>query len=277
VSQDGDPGRDEYGLPRVDIEIPDDARELYPDMLAYYREQRALRRFQRAARLRAMVRRDGVVMPLIAACLVLALLAGMVLTMLSSSSYFSGIVAQQRTGGHGHGGGANGRSGIGAQAGRTGTPARTEPASPTGTGHAIGQATAPAAGQAGAGLPDETIIVAGRPVPLWGLISTALLLVPGHCRCLPTVRRFLAQARSASVPVYLVGPPAGLAERVRLASSAPPGTAQVATDTGNVLATAYRAAGLTVLLVSRSGTVQMVGLRHGLDLRRQLRSIGPQG
>ena len=277
MSQDGDPGRDEYGLPRVDIEIPDDARELYPDMLAYYREQRALRRFQRAARLRAIVRRDGVVMPLVAGALVLAMLAGMVLTMLSSSSYFSGIVAQQRTGSHGRGG-ANGRSGTGAQAGQTGAPARTEPASPTGTGHAIGQATGPGTGRAGTGLPDETIIVAGRPVALWGLTSTALLLVPGHCRCLPTVRRFLAQARSASVRVYLVGPPAYQLERMKLASSAPPGTALVATDIGNVLAWSYRTADLTVLLVSRSGTVQVVaGLRHGLDLRRQLRSIGPPG
>ena len=278
MSQDGDPGRDDYGLPRVDIEIPDDARELYPDMLAYYREQRALRRFQRAARLRAMLRRDGVAMPLVAGCLVLAMLAGMVLTMLSSSSYFSGIVAQQRTSAQA-GTGGRGQGGTGAQPGRTGAAARTQPASPTGGGQETGHATGPVPGRSSAaGLPDKTITVAGQPVALRGLTSTALVLVPAHCRCLRGVRRFLIQARSAGVRVYLIGPSAGLAERMMLAGVAPPGTAKVATDSGNALATAYRAVGLTVLLVSRSGAVQVVaGLRPGTDLRRQLRSIGQPG
>jgi hypothetical protein len=78
--------------------------------------------------------------------------------------------------------------------------------------------------------------------------------------------------------VYLVGSPAGLAERVRLAGSTAPGSAQVATDSGNALAVAYRGVGVIVLLVSRSGAVQVVaGLRAGTDLRRQLRAIGQPG
>ena len=36
-----EPGRDDNGLPPVNIEIPDDARELARDVLAYHREQRA--------------------------------------------------------------------------------------------------------------------------------------------------------------------------------------------------------------------------------------------
>ena len=43
-----DPDRDDFGLPPVDIVIPDDARELDRDVQAYQRELRALRR--RAAR-----------------------------------------------------------------------------------------------------------------------------------------------------------------------------------------------------------------------------------
>ena len=40
----GDQGRDDYGLPPVDIEIPDDARELARDVQAYHRELRSRRR-----------------------------------------------------------------------------------------------------------------------------------------------------------------------------------------------------------------------------------------
>ena len=47
----GEPGRDEGGLPPVDVDIPDDARELDREVLAYQREQRALRRRARWARL----------------------------------------------------------------------------------------------------------------------------------------------------------------------------------------------------------------------------------
>src|SRR5215470_5493398 len=44
VNNGGDPGRDDYGLPPVDIEVPNDARELDRDVHAYYRELRSLRR-----------------------------------------------------------------------------------------------------------------------------------------------------------------------------------------------------------------------------------------
>ncbi len=41
VDPSSDPGRDDYGLPPVDIEIPDDARDLDRDVQAYHRELRA--------------------------------------------------------------------------------------------------------------------------------------------------------------------------------------------------------------------------------------------
>ena len=43
VNLGGDPGRDDFGLPPTDIQIPDDARELDRDVQAYYRELRSLR------------------------------------------------------------------------------------------------------------------------------------------------------------------------------------------------------------------------------------------
>jgi len=70
VNLGGEPERDDFGLPPVDIEIPDDARELDRDVQAYHREQRALRRHLRRRRLRGPLSSDGMVMPLLAGCLV---------------------------------------------------------------------------------------------------------------------------------------------------------------------------------------------------------------
>ena len=68
-----EPDRDDFGLPPVDIQIPDDARELDRDVQAYLRELRALRRRDRVSRLRGPLARDGMVLPLLAGCLILAL------------------------------------------------------------------------------------------------------------------------------------------------------------------------------------------------------------
>jgi hypothetical protein len=79
----GDQGRDDYGLPPVDIEIPDDARELDRDVQAYHRELRAQRWRRRTRRLQGPLTRDGMVLPLLAGCLALTLLAGTLLTVFS--------------------------------------------------------------------------------------------------------------------------------------------------------------------------------------------------
>ena len=65
----GDPGRDDYGLPPVDIEVPDDARELEREVQAYHRELRALRWRRRTRWLVVPLGRDGMVLPLLAGCL----------------------------------------------------------------------------------------------------------------------------------------------------------------------------------------------------------------
>ena len=82
----GDPERDDYGLPPVDIEIPDDARELDRDVQAYHRELRAQRRHRLAQRLGGPLTRDGMVLPLLAGCLALTLLAGTLLTVFTRSA-----------------------------------------------------------------------------------------------------------------------------------------------------------------------------------------------
>ena len=84
VNRGGDPERDDYGLPPVNIEIPDDARELDRDIQAYHRELRMQRRNRLVRRLGGPLTRDGMVLPLLASCLALTLLAGTLLTMFTA-------------------------------------------------------------------------------------------------------------------------------------------------------------------------------------------------
>jgi hypothetical protein len=86
VNSGGEPERDDTGLPPVDIEIPDDARELDRDVQAYYREQRAERRRRRHHRLHRMATRDGILLPLLACSLILALITGTLLTVFTATS-----------------------------------------------------------------------------------------------------------------------------------------------------------------------------------------------
>jgi hypothetical protein len=74
VNPGGDAGWDG---PPLDIQIPDDARELERDVLAYHREQRAIRRRRR---LRKIMPGQAGIMPLMASILAVCLVAGMMLS-----------------------------------------------------------------------------------------------------------------------------------------------------------------------------------------------------
>jgi len=95
VSFDRDPGPDDGSLPPADIEVPDDARELARDVLAYRREMRARRRQERLLRVARRLGLTGhpTVFPLIASCIALALLAGTVLSVVSINSATSPLTA----------------------------------------------------------------------------------------------------------------------------------------------------------------------------------------
>lgn len=86
-----EPERDDTGLPPVDIEIPDDARELDRDVQAYYREQRARRRHLRSRRFHGVLSRDSMVVPLLICCLVFALISGTLLTLFTATSIDQGL------------------------------------------------------------------------------------------------------------------------------------------------------------------------------------------
>ena len=86
--------------PPLDIQIPDDARELDRDVLAYHRELRAQRRRHRLRRLAGPLKpfapfaARGSVMPLLASILAVCLVAG---AMLSVATFSPGTTPSHRT------------------------------------------------------------------------------------------------------------------------------------------------------------------------------------
>lgn len=74
---------DDYGLPPVDVEIPDDARELDRDVQAYRREQRQRRRERRLRALTRPLLRYGPIPPLVAGVLVVVAVAATLMTVLA--------------------------------------------------------------------------------------------------------------------------------------------------------------------------------------------------
>jgi hypothetical protein len=98
VDPSSDPGRDDYGLPPIDIEVPDDARDLDRDVQAYHRELRALRRRARVSRLARPMGRRGMLIPLIVGCLALTLLSGTLLTVIAGRQAAPAPVRTSATG-----------------------------------------------------------------------------------------------------------------------------------------------------------------------------------
>lgn len=247
----GEPERDDFGLPPVDIEIPDDARELDRDMQAYHRELRAQRRRMRARRLHGPLTRDGMVLPLLAGCLVLALISGTLLTLFSA-----------------------GQADMPRLPGRSAArPATTGKAATRGSaGSTTASAGAPPAiGEVGGQLPDKTLVIAGRSTRLRSLPPAVLALIPAGCRCAAALRQLVRQATAARVVLYFVGTGGAFGQLRRLAAQAGQHPAQVAMDVRNVLGTTYKPSGLTAILVHANGAVAGVepGLRPGLALKHE--------
>ncbi len=235
----GEPERDDTGLPPVDIEIPDDARELDRDVQAYYREQRALRRQQRRSLLHGFLAKDGIVLPLLACCLILALIAGTLLTVFTAASD-QGFPNLPRPGGPPRST-ATGPANPGP--GRTGPSARA-----SGTAGA-GRSTATKPSLTRVSLPDATVLVAGKSTSLRSLRRTMLVLVQPGCSCAQAVATLAQIAAAAGARAYLVSSTAKDPAVSRLASQVGQFRASitVAVDSGDVL-TSYRH-GLTAILV----------------------------
>jgi hypothetical protein len=264
VNQGGEQGHDDYGLPPVDIEIPDDARELFRDVQAYHRELRALRRHQRSLRWRAPFRRSGVAIPMLAGCLIAALVAVMLSAMFTSNPDLATParhVGSQPSAG-------TGKSGSAASSAEPSVPPSRAP-------------TGPATRAASTRLPGKTISVAGHQLHLRSLTSTALAIVPANCDCAAALHELVGQVESAGVIVYLVGARgSSLAplNQLATATAAASRATRVAADNANALVSTFRPNGLTVLLVDAHGLVKVAsGLQPGLMLEKQLALLRPGG
>jgi hypothetical protein len=178
VSPGSEPERDDTGLPPVDIEIPDDARDLDRDVLAYRRELRAVRRQQRRNRWHRSLSRDGIVLPLLACCLILALITGTLLTVFTATSD-QGLSGPPATG-------ANSAPATG----------RGAAAPPAGPGPHIGPA----------GLLPRAVVITddGVPIPVDELSRAMLVIVPPGCACRSTLDWLGSVAVKASATAYLV-------------------------------------------------------------------------
>jgi hypothetical protein len=246
VNPGGEPGRDDGGLPPVDIEIPDDARELDREVLAYRREQRARRRRARWDRILGPLRGHGALLPLVAGCVALSMLAGTLLSVFSISPASAPVLS------------------------RSAPPASRPAASRPAPVPASRSASEPASR-----LPVGTVAVNGKIIQVRSLRRVVLALVPAGCGCGQTLRQVTTQAARARVPVYLVATPSAMLGARALARTVGQGTAVVAKDEANVLGSAYHHAGLTIVLVrpDASATVHW-DLPEGVQLEDELRTLG---
>jgi hypothetical protein len=237
-----EPGRDDGGLPPVNIVIPDDARELDRDVIAYRRELRAKRRRQRFMRLfRPFRAREftghAAIIPLIAACLAISLVGGALLSVATMNPASAPTVSGPRTS-----------------------------ASPAPSSEDVGE------------LPIGTVQLNGHPVPVRSLVTSAIAIIPANCGCGTALGRLAAEAVAAHVGLYFVGIGAAIPQLPALTASYGDNAAVAAADDNGVLNDAYHPAGLTVLLVFKDATAELVrSLPASFQLTSALRELNLSG
>ncbi len=231
----GEPERDESGLPPVDIEIPDDARELDRDVHAYYRELRAQRRRRWVERFIRPFTKHGMVVPMVAGTLAVTLFAGTMLTVITS--------------------------------------APEQPAAPT--PQVAASASVPPAGQLGGPLPDAVVYIDNKPSKLRSLRPSVLAIVPPICRCLAALRQLTLQALTTQVKIYFVGADGGLKQVTSLAAQAGRGNVQVVDDRDRILGMYRPLGLTAILVHSDSAVTSVERkLSPGLKLEEKLAQLG---
>lgn len=215
-------------------------------------------------RLHAPLTRDGVVLPLLASCLVLALIAGTLLTVFTA--------------------GPNGESNLPGSAGgshslaASATSRASSPATSSGPAAGPRNADSPIAAASKQKLPSSSIIYDGKPVALDSLLdqhrSLVIALVPVTCGCAAALRRLVIQAQSAGLQTYLVSARGQLSKIKKLAPAAP--KAVLVEDKSDALYRAYPPRGLTALLVHPGGQVGTVSLSGKFVLTTQLHVLSAE-
>jgi hypothetical protein len=239
VRHNGDP--DDYGLPRVDIVVPDDARELDRDILAYRREERRRRRRTRWQRLLSPLVRYGVAAPIIAGALLIALVSGTLITVLGPDP------TPRATGG----------------------PVADRPsARPGQIGGVLPEAQVSVPGH-------RKRLIDLRPavlmiVPPGCRCEATVDEVSKQTEEYRIGLYLIADRRNPGVPLQQ-----SVKETRKLAGAARHAVAIVAQDDGAVLATTYHAIGLTAVFVHTDGVVDDVlrDLRPGQRLEKRLERL----
>jgi hypothetical protein len=247
VSFASEPGRDDSGLPPVNIEIPDDARELARDVLAYHREQRARRRRARLLRVLSPLARlgfirHGTIFPLIATCVAASMLAAAMLSVVTIS-----------------------------------------PASAPTVDKSPSASTSASASGARTPLPDDAVKLGAGFVAARSLTRSLLVLISPACgqspgtECGTTLASLATQAAAARVGVYFVysaGTTDGLPQQTALTARYGDGVAQTVYDITGTLFSAFPVLRVTALLVRGDATVDVrQAFRPGFDLTPALRGL----
>jgi hypothetical protein len=183
------------------------------------------------------------VLPLLASCLALTLLAGTLLTMFTA---------------------------------RRALPSTMQTTS-------VPRPSRPAVGQVGGLLPEASVTVgSGRSAALRDFHPSVLALVPAGCRCEAAARQLSRQAATASVNLYFVAAGSAVGQARTLARRSGLSGDHVVTDSRDVMGSTYQTAGLTAVLVDKDGAVRSIrrDLGPAAQLQNSLRALAkptPEG
>ena len=198
------------------------------------------------------------VLPLLAGCLALTLLAATLLTVFT--------IGQGAIGQGGPVGGPFTHPGL----------ARSGAASPVAGGS--GASLGPAIGRAGGPLPDTMVLVDGQPEHLTDLTGpgeyvVVLALIPPACKCLHDLRQLTLQAQGGGAQTYLVGVRG--ADVTQLSTQVGLGVAHAVEDTEGMLPPLYRnSTMLTAVLVGKDGSVaHLFTGKHGFQIKAQVHAL----
>jgi hypothetical protein len=240
VNAGGEPERDDFPLPPVDIEIPDDARALARDVQAYHREQRAARRRRRLGRLHAPLTRDGMVLPLLAGCLVMVMISGVLLTVFSASN-----------------------SGTPAAAFRASSSISPQTPQFSAAGSSTASPSSPSSSPLSSQLRplvSATVVTGGRAMAVYQLLPAVLALAPAGCPCTAALRQLRRQTAAHNVPLYLITTPDEQPAAARLARAAGLPASRIVVDrdgqvTAELSPPRLSPPGLTAAFVGRRGVI----------------------
>jgi hypothetical protein len=201
------------------VVIPDDLRELQPDIEAYHRELRHAARRRRLARLTGGRQISRLAVPLGVTAAALAL-ATIVFTILTLGQPRIRHVPRQE-------------------------PVATAPSAPEGATNGL--------------LPDVTVRTSSGELSIRDLRPALVALVPTHCDCTELLSGLAGQAFEVPVPLVVVAPTAQDASVDALDGQIHRGHVIPVFDRSGALARAYDASGVTALVVAPDATVRFIG------------------